>query len=110
LSFADYVWLRDKPWKEWDPKAPPSFFQTAMRTHEDKGDVYLEPQECEALSLAFSFLTFECSSFILKVKAAEIVSSGVFSGYVHEDGLIHIDNRPISYGLYDAFPSGHGHP
>ncbi|KAJ6621385.1 DNA ligase 4 [Mycena sp. CBHHK59/15] len=59
LSFADYVWVRDKPWKSWDPKNPPEFLQTAKKSHEDKGDVYLLPED----------------SFILKVKAAEIVTS-----------------------------------
>ncbi|OAX43215.1 DNA ligase 4 [Rhizopogon vinicolor AM-OR11-026] len=59
LSFADYVWLRQKPWKVWDPKNPPDFLQTAKRTHEDKGDLYLEPED----------------SFILKIKAAEITAS-----------------------------------
>ncbi|KAJ7634099.1 DNA ligase IV [Mycena polygramma] len=59
LSFADYVWVRDKPWKTWDPKHPPDFLQTAKKSHEDKGDVYLLPED----------------SFILKVKAAEIVTS-----------------------------------
>ncbi|KAJ7449621.1 DNA ligase IV [Mycena latifolia] len=59
LSFADYVWVRDKPWKTWDPKNPPEFLQTAKKSHEDKGDVYLLPED----------------SFILKVKAAEIVTS-----------------------------------
>ncbi|KAG6910034.1 DNA ligase (ATP) [Tephrocybe rancida] len=60
LSFADYVWVREKPWKTWDTKHPPAFLLTAKRSHEDKGDVYLEPED----------------SFILKVKAAEIVPSG----------------------------------
>ncbi|KAJ7760471.1 DNA ligase IV [Mycena metata] len=59
LSFADYVWVRNKPWKTWDPKNPPEFLQTAKKSHEDKGDVYLLPED----------------SFILKVKAAEIVTS-----------------------------------
>ncbi|KAK6992215.1 DNA ligase [Favolaschia claudopus] len=59
LSFADYVWVRSKPWKTWDPKNPPEFLQTAKKSHEDKGDVYLLPED----------------SFILKVKAAEIVTS-----------------------------------
>lgn len=45
LSFADYVWVRDKPWKTWDPKNPPDFLQTAKKSHEDKGDVYLLPEE-----------------------------------------------------------------
>ena len=45
LSFADYVWVRDKPWKPWDPKSPPDFLRTSKRSQEDKGDVYLEPQE-----------------------------------------------------------------
>lgn len=59
LSFADYVWVRAKPWKPWDPKEPPSFLLTASKSHDDKGDVYLEPED----------------SFILKVKAAEITKS-----------------------------------
>ncbi|KAJ7355365.1 DNA ligase IV [Mycena albidolilacea] len=59
LSFTDYVWVREKPWKTWDPKHTPEFLQTAKKSHEDKGDVYLLPED----------------SFILKVKAAEIVTS-----------------------------------
>ncbi|TFK40007.1 DNA ligase IV [Crucibulum laeve] len=59
LSFADYIWIRDKPWKVWDPKHPPEFLQTAKHSYDDKGDVYLEPAD----------------SFILKVKAAEITPS-----------------------------------
>ncbi|KAF8159664.1 DNA ligase IV [Crassisporium funariophilum] len=59
FSFTDYVWMRDKPWKVWDPKNPPEFLGTAKRSHDDKGDVYLEPQD----------------SFIVKVKAAEITAS-----------------------------------
>lgn len=45
LSFADYVWVRDKPWKVWDPKHPPEFLQVASRGQDDKGDVYLKPEE-----------------------------------------------------------------
>jgi len=45
LSFADYVWVRDKPWKPWDPKHPPEFLQTSKRGQDDKGDVYLNPEE-----------------------------------------------------------------
>jgi hypothetical protein len=69
LSFADYVWVRDKPWKTWDPKNPPDFLQTAKKSHEvrrplpllqltvdsppqDKGDVYLLPEE-SVLVLSF---------------------------------------------------------
>ncbi|KAI0366989.1 DNA ligase 4 [Pilatotrama ljubarskyi] len=58
LSFADYIWIRSKPWKPWG-REPPSFLQVARKGNDDKGDVYLEPQD----------------SFILKVKAAEITSS-----------------------------------
>ena len=45
LSFADYVWVREKPWKVWDPRNPPAFLECAKRSHEDKGDIYLEPEE-----------------------------------------------------------------
>ncbi|KAI0766955.1 DNA ligase 4 [Trametes elegans] len=58
LSYADYIWIRQKPWKQWGSD-PPSFLQVARKGHDDKGDVYLEPQD----------------SFILKVKAAEITST-----------------------------------
>ncbi|KAI6167470.1 ATP dependent DNA ligase domain-containing protein [Pisolithus thermaeus] len=59
LSFADYVWIRQKPWKVWDPKNPPEYLQTTKRGHEDKCDLYIEPAD----------------SFILEVKAAEIVTT-----------------------------------
>ncbi|KAL4066025.1 ATP dependent DNA ligase domain-containing protein [Scleroderma citrinum] len=74
LSFADYVWVRQKPWKVWDPKNPPEFLQTTKRGHEDKCDVYIEPAD----------------SFILKVKAAEITTSGLQS-------IISIDPRSEHY-------------
>ena len=45
LTFTDYVWVRAKPWKVWDAKEPPSFLITAKKGQEDKGDVYLEPEE-----------------------------------------------------------------
>ncbi|THU99099.1 ATP-dependent DNA ligase [Dendrothele bispora CBS 962.96] len=57
LTFMDYAWIRKLPWKELDLKNPPSWLQFAAKgRHEDKSDLYLEPQE----------------SFILKVKAAGI--------------------------------------
>jgi DNA ligase 4 len=79
LSFADYVWVRAKPWKTWDPKEPPSFLLTANKSHDDKGDVYLEPEEYASttgfhITLAYSGLIL--SSFIIKIKAAEITKSG----------------------------------
>ena len=57
LSFADYVWVRDKPWKTWDPKHPPEFLLTAKRSHEDKGDIYLEPEESVAIVRSINTLT-----------------------------------------------------
>lgn len=45
LSFADFVWIRSKPWKEFDPQNPPSFLQTVTKTNDDKPEVYLEPKE-----------------------------------------------------------------
>jgi len=45
LSFADFVWIRSKPWKEFDPRNPPPFLQTVAKTNDDKPDVYLEPKE-----------------------------------------------------------------
>lgn len=49
LSYADYVWVRAKPWKPFDKKNPPSWYQVAKRGIEDKGDVYLEPEEYEQI-------------------------------------------------------------
>jgi DNA ligase-4 len=45
FSFADYVEIRARPWKDWDPKKPPTFLLTADKGIDDKGDVYLEPSE-----------------------------------------------------------------
>ncbi|KAF7972746.1 hypothetical protein HWV62_17106 [Athelia sp. TMB] len=59
LSYADYLWLRAKPWKTWDPKSPPSFLLTSNKGNDDKGDLYLEPED----------------SFMIKIKAAEITKS-----------------------------------
>ncbi|KAF8920563.1 DNA ligase 4 [Mucidula mucida] len=52
LTYADYLWIRSKPWKRWDAKNPPAFYKTAKR-----------PRKTREIS------------FILKVKAAEIVKS-----------------------------------
>ncbi|KAI0295389.1 ATP dependent DNA ligase domain-containing protein [Multifurca ochricompacta] len=62
FSYADYVWIRKLPWKEWSAKNPPTFLDTANGSHDDKGDVYLEPE----------------NSFIVKIKAAEIIPSDQF--------------------------------
>ncbi|KAI0322809.1 DNA ligase 4 [Amylostereum chailletii] len=59
LSYVEYAWVRDKPWKKRDPNNPPGFVQTSARGTDDKGDLYLEPED----------------SFILQIKAAEITSS-----------------------------------
>ncbi|TDL23778.1 DNA ligase 4 [Rickenella mellea] len=56
LTYADYVWIRQKPWKSFDKNNMPSWYQASKKGQDDKGDVYLEPED----------------SFILKVKAAEI--------------------------------------
>ncbi|KAL4250333.1 DNA ligase [Abortiporus biennis] len=63
FSFADYIWIRQKPWKVWDKKNPPDFLLISKKGYDDKGDVYLEPQD----------------SFIVKVKAAEITSSDQYA-------------------------------
>ncbi|KAH9975651.1 ATP dependent DNA ligase domain-containing protein [Russula compacta] len=59
LTYADYVWLRGLPWKEWSTKNPPEFLSTANGSHDDKGDLYLEPED----------------SFVIQIKAAEILAS-----------------------------------
>ena len=79
LTFADYMWIRAKPWKEWDPKQPPSFLLTAKRGQEDKGDVYLEPEEWVVCVILVMCSDMRYSSFILKVKAAEITPTGKHS-------------------------------
>lgn len=64
LTYADYLWIRALPWKKWDDKKPPSFLKLSPKSsREDKGDLYLDPED----------------SFILKVKAAEVTKSGTHS-------------------------------
>ncbi|TBU42396.1 DNA ligase 4 [Dichomitus squalens] len=62
LSYADYIWIRQKPWKVWGVNGP-SWLHVSRKGHEDKGDCYLEPED----------------SFILKIKGAEIISSDLYS-------------------------------
>ncbi|KAI1796674.1 DNA ligase 4 [Ganoderma leucocontextum] len=62
LSYADYIWIRQKHWKPRGANGP-GWLQVSKKGHEDKGDVYLEPED----------------SFIIKIKAAEIVSSDLYS-------------------------------
>lgn len=45
FSYADLYFIRQKPWKEWDPQHPPDFIKTSRKGTDDKGDVYLEPHE-----------------------------------------------------------------
>ncbi|KZV99983.1 DNA ligase 4 [Exidia glandulosa HHB12029] len=59
FSYLDYEEIRKKNWKKWDPKKPPAWLITAPTGDDDKGDLYIEPQD----------------SFIVKVKAAEITKS-----------------------------------
>jgi hypothetical protein len=110
LSFADYVWVRDKPWKPWDPKHPPEFLQTAKRGQDDKGDVYLNPEEyaCFIRMPQVYSVYITPSSFILKVKAAEITPSGndLFTDISTQSRRT---RRPIPYGIHNAIPSGFVH-
>ena len=46
LTYADYIWIREKPWKPFDKNNLPSWYQVSKKGTEDKGDVYLEPEEC----------------------------------------------------------------
>lgn len=65
LSFADYIWIRQKPWKEWDPKHPPAFLLTAKRGQDDKGEVYLEPEECvDQFRLCLYGLYTDCTQLL----------------------------------------------
>ncbi|EJD07416.1 DNA ligase 4 [Fomitiporia mediterranea MF3/22] len=59
LSYADYVWIRQKNWKPFDKNKMPSWYQASKKGYDDKGDIYIEPED----------------SFILKIKAAEITPS-----------------------------------
>jgi DNA ligase 4 len=45
FSFSDYVDIRARPWKEYKPNNRPSFLITAEKGNDDKGDVYLEPEQ-----------------------------------------------------------------
>lgn len=66
FSYMDYTWIRGRPWKEWSTKNPPEFINTAIASRDDKGDVYLEPED----------------SFIVQIKAAEIMASDQYhSGF-----------------------------
>ncbi|KDQ13109.1 hypothetical protein BOTBODRAFT_33972 [Botryobasidium botryosum FD-172 SS1] len=63
LSYSDYEWVSKKNWQDFDKTKPPSWLQVSDSTStEDKGDVYLDPED----------------SFILTVKAASITPSSMY--------------------------------
>lgn len=49
LNFGDYEWVNAKPWKRVDKEKLPPWFLASPAGSEDKGDVYLEPEEWEHL-------------------------------------------------------------
>lgn len=63
LTFADYVWIRQKNWMPLDKNNLPSWYQASRRGNEDKGDVYLEPEEC-VLIFSSDLYTFRSQTTI----------------------------------------------
>jgi len=45
LSYADFVGIRERKWIEWEKGEPLDFLQAATRSQDDKGDVYIRPEE-----------------------------------------------------------------
>lgn len=47
LSLADYIWIRERPWKKRSATQKSAAVQTSPERvgTEDKGDLYLEPEE-----------------------------------------------------------------
>lgn len=109
LSFADYVWLRAKPWKTWDPKEPPSFLLTASKSHDDKGDVYLEPEEytsmavlpCVCLCLVWHLVHLSSRSRLLRSRKAVRLCHHIDRSILY---MIIYYYRTISYEIYHAIP------
>ncbi|KAF8325377.1 ATP dependent DNA ligase domain-containing protein, partial [Cantharellus anzutake] len=64
LSLEDYEWINMKPWKPFNKYKPPYWLRVSPESGtEDKGDVFLEPEE----------------SFIITVKAASISPSDQYA-------------------------------
>jgi hypothetical protein len=50
LTIEDYDWVNKKKWIRMDKKAPPPHMKVSPSSKsEDKGDVYLDPEECVVL-------------------------------------------------------------
>jgi DNA ligase-4 len=49
FSFSDYAEIRARPWKEYPGGRRPSFTIGSEKGGDDKGDVYLEPEQYDAL-------------------------------------------------------------
>ncbi|OXC65372.1 DNA ligase 4 [Cryptococcus neoformans] len=63
MSYSDYEWILNKHkmhWKPFDRSNPPPFMKLGSVGLDDKPDVYIEPE----------------NSFVIEVKAAEIVPAG----------------------------------
>jgi DNA ligase-4 len=45
FSFSDYAEIRSRPWKEYPAGRRPSFIIGADKGGDDRGDMYLEPEQ-----------------------------------------------------------------
>lgn len=45
LTLEDYDWINEKPWKPLDVNNIPDWLEVAPEGTDDKGHVYLEPEE-----------------------------------------------------------------
>ena len=93
LSYADYVWIRQRNWKPFDKKNIPSWYQASKKGTDDKGDIYLEPEEY----VAFWKVQSNSSDF-LSSSCVKLISTG-------SKGCRNYPIRSIPYWFYDAFSS-----
>ncbi|KAH9000515.1 ATP dependent DNA ligase domain-containing protein [Lactarius akahatsu] len=88
FSYAEYVWIRSRPWKEWTTKNPPTFLDTATGSRDDKGDVYIEPEEYD-IHLFRTGVTLKYTKLL----------------YRQNKGCRNHGLRSISFRLHHAFSS-----
>jgi hypothetical protein len=112
LTYADYVKIRGYPWKTRDKMNPPPFLQTVTEREgiEDKGDIYLEPEEYVA--------GFGQASWLTRMQFLYPSSQGGRDCTIEFVQRIHVGClrmsithfSPVPRGLHIAVPKGSTYP
>jgi hypothetical protein len=103
--------VRGLPWKEWSTKNPPAFLRTAKGSRDDKGDVYLDPDEFGPLAGSTVIILNDITQVIhYSIKSRRNFTVRYLIRTRRIQSLIcKQNNRSVPLGFYNAFSSCYVH-